>query len=75
MNPLHRTDQPTDYQALWNSLRRRLSDLQQEYAHLCASEPTEMQFRKLQGAYSAMNVVASEMDQLLELAREEKRSA
>jgi hypothetical protein len=75
INPVHRLDQPTDYGALWNGLKRRLNDLRRDYAEKAASERDETEIRKHQGAYAAMNVVESEMDQLLDQARTEKRAS
>lgn len=75
-NPLGRIDVPTDYQSLWMNLKRRLSELKNEYAHRIASAENASvdDFRRYQGMYSAMDLVGAEMDILLDQYRSEKRS-
>ena len=72
-DPTRRIDVPTDYHQLWNRLRHRLTEMRAEAATRAATEREIIMVRRHQGAHDALSRILTEMEQLVDVARAEKR--
>lgn len=64
-----RIDQPLDWKSLWVSFRQRLEGLATDAALRAATDGTDVELRRSQGAYQAYLDARAAMDEMVTQAR------